>query len=199
MNFNSHYDAPVRLAAALVNTLTERELRGRPHPLPQGRQRREAATEALRSIRPDLPLVTAREADDLATLAQTLRRIFGCVADADLDTAARLVNELLDETRTQPHLALHDEQLWHLHYSGTTGGLAAEWAGTCAAALAVVLGNDSRHRLGICTAPRCDRVYVDTSHNGTRRFCSTACQNRVKTAAFRARNQAGQTGDGRDT
>ncbi|WP_456236959.1 CGNR zinc finger domain-containing protein [Actinomadura physcomitrii] len=32
-----------------------------------------------------------------------------------------------------------------------------------------------------------DRVYVDTSRNGKRRFCSTACQNRVKTAAFRAR------------
>jgi len=42
-------------------------------------------------------------------------------------------------------------------------------------------------RLGVCTAPRCDRVYVDTSRNGTRRYCSTSCQNRVKTAAFRAR------------
>ncbi|MFC6935784.1 CGNR zinc finger domain-containing protein [Actinomadura yumaensis] len=38
--------------------------------------------------------------------------------------------------------------------------------------------------------PHCDRVYVDTSRNGTRRFCSTACQNRVKTAAFRARAQS---------
>ncbi|WP_310314738.1 CGNR zinc finger domain-containing protein [Saccharothrix longispora] len=27
-------------------------------------------------------------------------------------------------------------------------------------------------------------MYVDTSHNGTRRFCSTACRNRVKTAAL---------------
>jgi predicted RNA-binding Zn ribbon-like protein len=31
-------------------------------------------------------------------------------------------------------------------------------------------------------------VYVDTSRNGTRRFCSTTCQNRVKTAAFRSRH-----------
>jgi predicted RNA-binding Zn ribbon-like protein len=28
---------------------------------------------------------------------------------------------------------------------------------------------------------------VDTSRNGTRRFCSTACQNRVKAALFRER------------
>jgi predicted RNA-binding Zn ribbon-like protein len=51
----------------------------------------------------------------------------------------------------------------------------------------VVLGSDLYGRLGVCTADRCDRVYVDTSRNGTRRFCSTACQNRIKAAAFRAR------------
>ena len=87
-------------------------------------------------------------------------------------------------------MARHDEQLWHVHYRGTAGGPAAEWAGTCAAALGIVLGTDARTRLGVCTAPRCDRVYVDTSHNGTRRFCFTPCQNRVKAAAFRARIQS---------
>ena len=61
------------------------------------------------------------------------------------------------------------------------------WAAGCATGLAVVLGGDLYDRLGVCTAPRCDRVYVDTSRNGTRRYCSTSCQNRVKTAAFRAR------------
>ena len=85
-------------------------------------------------------------------------------------------------------MARHDGQLWHVHFRGA-GGPAAEWAGACAAGLGIVLGSDARHRLGLCTAPRCDRVYVDTSHNGSRRFCSTACQNRVKAAAFRARGQ----------
>ena len=32
---------------------------------------------------------------------------------------------------------------------------------------------------------------VDVSRNGTRRFCSTACQNRVKAAAFRERQKTG--------
>jgi predicted RNA-binding Zn ribbon-like protein len=67
--------------------------------------------------------------------------------------------------------------------------LSAQWAAPCATGLAVVLGGELHDRLGVCTAPNCDRVYVDTSRNGTRRFCSTACQNRVKTAAFRARAQ----------
>jgi predicted RNA-binding Zn ribbon-like protein len=30
-------------------------------------------------------------------------------------------------------------------------------------------------------------VFFDNSKNGTRRFCSVTCQNRVKTAAFRLR------------
>ena len=58
-----------------------------------------------------------------------------------------------------------------------------------ATGLAVVLGTQMKRRLGVCTAPHCDRVYVDTSRNGTRRYCSAACQNRVKTASFRSRHR----------
>ena len=46
-------------------------------------------------------------------------------------------------------------------------------------------------RLGVCAAERCDRVYVDLSRNGAKRFCSTACQNRAKAAAFRVRSRGG--------
>jgi predicted RNA-binding Zn ribbon-like protein len=76
-------------------------------------------------------------------------------------------------------LGRHDGEPWRLHFHGAEDSLAT--------GLAVVLGSDLRGRIGVCTAPRCDRVYVDASRNGTRRFCSTTCQNRVKTAAFRAR------------
>lgn len=193
MNFNSHYDAPVRLAALLVNALTAGGSRGRPYRLPQGDERREAATKALRSVSPDLATLRGDEADALADFAGALRVVFASVAAGDLDAAAGHVDHLLRRTRTQPTMARHDEQLWHVHYRGTAGGPAAAWAGTCAAALGIVLGSDARHRLGLCTAPHCDRVHVDTSHNGTRRFCSTACQNRVKTAAFRARAESSRS------
>jgi predicted RNA-binding Zn ribbon-like protein len=51
----------------------------------------------------------------------------------------------------------------------------------------MVIGGDLAGRLGVCQAAQCDRVYVDTSRNAARQFCSTACQNRAKAAAFRAR------------
>ena len=69
---------------------------------------------------------------------------------------------------------------------------APSWAAPMATGLAIVLGNPAVDRLGLCNAPVCDRVYIDVSRNGTRRFCSTACQNRVKAAAFRARKASAE-------
>ena len=99
---------------------------------------------------------------------------------------------MLARTGARPQLDQHDGEPWHLHFHGPTDSLVTGWAAGCATGLAVVLGSDLHGRLGVCTAPRCDRVYVDTSRNATRRFCSTSCQNRVKTAAFR-RKQARPT------
>jgi hypothetical protein len=45
-------------------------------------------------------------------------------------------------------------------------------------------------RPDICEGTDCDRVFVDVSKNGTRRFCPASCQNRVKAAASRLRRAA---------
>jgi predicted RNA-binding Zn ribbon-like protein len=84
-----------------------------------------------------------------------------------------------------------DGKPWHLHFHGAEESLVTGWAAGCATGLAVVIGTESSGRLGVCTAPRCDRVFVDNSRNATPRFCSTACQNRFKTAAFREAHRAG--------
>ncbi|WP_113705396.1 CGNR zinc finger domain-containing protein [Nonomuraea lactucae] len=187
MNFNSHADSVVRVAVALVNALTPGERRGRPAPPPDDLAAEAAA--ALRSAYPNHRDVTEAEGTELAEVAARLRAVFGAVARQDIDAAARQVNALLEETRARPMLERHDGEPWHLHFHGPGGTMAGDWAASCATALAIVLGSEFGDRLGVCTAPHCDRVYVDVSRNGTRRFCSTACQNRVKTAAFRARGK----------
>jgi predicted RNA-binding Zn ribbon-like protein len=131
--------------------------------------------------------VSAGEAREFGAAASSLRAVFDANAAGDTDLAARRVNELLDRTGARPTLDKHDGEPWHLHFHGRDNSLVTGWAAGCATGLAVVLGSSLHGRLGVCTAPRCDRVYVDTSRNGTRRFCSAACQNRVKAAAFRAR------------
>ncbi|MEV0596832.1 CGNR zinc finger domain-containing protein [Nonomuraea cavernae] len=188
MNFNSHTDLVVRVAVELVNALTPGEGHGRAVP-PSG-ERAAVANSALRAVYPSHREVTEAEAGELAATAARLRAVFEAVARGDLDAAAQQVNDLLEETHARPMLERHDGEPWHLHFHGPGGTMAGDWAASCATGLAMVLGSEFGDRLGVCTAPHCDRVYVDVSRNGTRRFCSTTCQNRVKTAAFRARGRA---------
>ena len=187
VNFNSHMDAVVAMAVRLVNTLTAGESRGQGYAPPDGPDLARAATAVLRAVSPNTDDLSQREATQLAEFAQAFRAVFAAVASGDLDAAAHLVNRLLAVTGAHPWLDRHDGEPWHLHFQGAQDSAVTGWAAGCATGLAVVLGSDLHSRLGVCTAPHCDRVYVDTSRNGTRRFCSTSCQNRVKTAAFRAR------------
>lgn len=184
MDFNSHTDETVAIAVRVVNALTPGEARGKPYEPPRGAELR----ELLRTTMGPKADVQDRDVAELTTIAVWLRAAFHAVADGELDAAAGTVNELLVRTRARPYLDRHDGEPWHLHYHGPDDSLASSWGAAWATAIAIVLGSEFHDRLGVCTAPRCDRVYVDTSRNGTRRFCSTACQNRVKAAAFRARH-----------
>ncbi|WP_308210492.1 CGNR zinc finger domain-containing protein [Actinomadura luzonensis] len=175
------------MTVALVNALTPGEQRGRPHPSPADAGA--AATAALRSVYGSYREITAADGAELAAVAGRLREVFAAVDAGDVDSAATTVNALLEEFHARPMLERHDGEPWHLHFHGKGGTTAGEWGAGCATGLAIVLGSEFADRLGVCTAPHCDRVYVDVSRNGTRRFCSTACQNRVKTAAFRARGR----------
>jgi predicted RNA-binding Zn ribbon-like protein len=195
VNFNSHVDAIVTVAARLVNALTPGQSGGRPYQPPEGSDLRTAATAAIRAGLPGSREVTLAEATEFGGVAESLRAVFDLVAAGQMDAAAGQVNALLARTGAHPQLDRHDGEPWHLHFHGAEDSLVTGWAAGCTTGLAVVLGSDLRGRLGVCTAARCDRVYVDGSRNGTRRFCSTSCQNRVKAAAFRAR-QPGAPGPG---
>jgi len=183
VNFNSHQDAVVVRTADLVNAITPGYRRGRPYPQPLGAD----LVAAIKTVVPGADGLDGDVPDKLVAYVQRLRTVFVAVGDGDVDTATGIVNDLLDELRPTPYLNHHDGQPWHLHFHGRDDDFADGWAGPCTVALATVLGSDYTDRLGVCSAPECDRVYVDVSRNGTRRFCSTACQNRVKAAAHRAR------------
>ncbi|WP_222851368.1 CGNR zinc finger domain-containing protein [Phytoactinopolyspora mesophila] len=186
MNFDSHTSDVLAAAVKVINLLTPGYARGREyHP---------AATAD--DVRQELHWRSAREyevsdadVDTLRGYAERLRAIFEAVDCGRIDDACEQTNTLLRETQAAPVLTRHDDEPWHLHFHAADAEWARSWAAPMATGLAVVLGNPVFDRLGICTAPMCDRVFVDTSRNGARRFCSTACQNRVKAAAFRARQR----------
>jgi predicted RNA-binding Zn ribbon-like protein len=172
------------MAVALVNLLTDGEERGRAYQAPSGAERAAGITACLRQTGITTP-VSEPQGAAFATMAAGLRGVFEAVAAADVDGAAERLNDMLLATGAHPLLERHDEQRWHIHFHSAVNERVAAWAAGCATGLAVVVGGEYADRLGVCTAPHCDRVYVDVSRNGSRRYCSTACQNRVKAAAFR--------------
>jgi predicted RNA-binding Zn ribbon-like protein len=188
VNFDSHTSDVVGYTVALINDVTPGERHGRPFDGPDDLVAavRVALSPSRTSGHPD-----EADAAELAGWATRLRGVVELVAAGDVDGACLALNEIMHAAGAVPRLARHDGEPWHVHYHGVDAAWAVSWAASMATALAIVLGNAAVDRLGICTAPACDRVYVDISRNGTRRFCSTTCQNRVKAAAFRARKTAG--------
>jgi predicted RNA-binding Zn ribbon-like protein len=183
VNFDSYTDRVVGAAVTLVNGLTPGQDGGRPVDLAGDR----VAERCLGIVgRP----VTAAETAELVTLAGRLRLVFTAAEGGQADQVAALVNALLRDYRAAPELSRHDGEPWHLHYRSTVAGLATEWGAGCATGLAVVVDGQAIGRLGVCRAGCCDRVFVDVSRNASRRFCSEACLNRTKVAAFRARSRA---------
>ncbi len=191
VEFDSDVSSVVQAAVSLVNATTPGEHGGRPVEAPTGPALTAAvATAVAPASRPSDGPMTDAVAGELAGWAARLRAVVEPVDAGDLDTACARLNEVLRDAAAVPTLTRHDGEGWHLHFHRPDADLATGWAAGMATGLAIVLGGPAVERLGLCRAPRCDRAYLDTSRNGTRRFCSTACQNRVKAAAFRARRDA---------
>ena len=85
--------------------------------------------------------------------------------------------------------------MWRLHHHPADADLVPMATAICAEAVARVIGAGAADRLGTCGADECERVFLDGSKNGSRRFCSTTCQNRVKALA-RRRHGADRPCDG---
>jgi predicted RNA-binding Zn ribbon-like protein len=187
MDFGSYRDDVVLVASAIVNQLTPGIDGTRAHAVPtdaRGRRTRARQVSALAGER-----LSTTEVDAFVVLAHALRAVFERCGNGDVDGAAAAVNALLAEYRSAPTLIQHDGEPWHVHFHSRDAGLAESWGAGCATGLALVIGAGEASRLGVCTAAPCDRVFVDTSRNGTRRCCSSRCTNRAGVAAHRARHR----------
>lgn len=101
------------------------------------------------------------------------------------------VNQLLVDCDALPQLVRHDQWDWHLHATRPEQPLADRMAAEAAMALVDVIRSDETERLARCEANDCNNVLIDLSRNRSRRYCDTACTNRMAAQAYRARQQAG--------
>jgi len=103
------------------------------------------------------------------------------------DHAVGEINAMLRESAALPQLRRHDGFDWHLHATEFDAPLVDRIQTEIAMALVDVVRSDAWDRLRLCEADDCDGLLVDLSRNGSKRYCSVRCSNRVNTIAFRAR------------
>jgi len=110
------------------------------------------------------------------------------LAGSDPEVMQRL-NALLALASPKPYATDHDGEL-HLHYARPDADAVEQLTTTVAMGLSQVVVQHGWQRLGVCSADGCGNVYVDTSRNASRRYCSNTCASRSTVAAYRARQRA---------
>ena len=125
------------------------------------------------------------ELSELRAIRPVLRELL----TADRDTAAEMVNRMLADARAMPRLVRHDDIDWHIHAVSPDEPLVRRVLVETAMAMADVVRGDEMSRLAVCADDTCAGVVLDLTRNRSRRFCSTACANRVAVAAYRARRK----------
>ena len=124
----------------------------------------------------------------LLMLREEFRGFFVSCSQGNGTEAAARLNELLIQYPVHPQLSGHDGQSWHVHYT-ESGSMSDKYAAGAAMGLAVRLADLGLDRFGVCQAAPCQGVFIDTSVNRTRRYCSDRCASRANVTAYRARKR----------
>lgn len=152
-----------------------------------------STVEQLAALLAQAPFTGRIDHDDaeLADVQQT-RALLRRVWTLDRDAAVIEVNRVLREAKALPQIARHDGSDWHLHATIPEAPLGERMRVEAALALTDVIRTNEMGRLRLCEADDCTGLVLDLSRNGSKRFCSVRCGNRMNMIAFRER----QAGDG---
>ena len=174
MNLTSYADLAVRL----VNT--EGDDRNRHGGL--------ASAESYRALMADRPHlsgpVTHADLESLRLLRDELRKVFTSAAGGAEGEAVRSLNALLIQHPIQPQISGHDGQDWHLHLTDS-GTVSDRYAAGAVFGLTATINEMGLGRLRVCAADSCRDVFIDTSADRSRRYCSGACTGRGSVTSLR--------------
>jgi predicted RNA-binding Zn ribbon-like protein len=137
-----------------------------------------------------LPGVADRDLSTLRRLQRELRPVFEASARGDEQEVVARLNALFARHPVTPYIAGHDAQSWHLHVADRASSVAQLLTAEALVGLAAVVCELGAARFGTCQASSCSDVFVDTSPNASRRYCSERCASRANVAAYRARQKA---------
>jgi predicted RNA-binding Zn ribbon-like protein len=140
------------------------------------------------------PQVTERDVLALRRFQKDLRPAFEASSRHDAQGVVDVLNALLEHHPITPRIADHNPARLHIHVANKAASVAELLIAESLLGLANLVCDLDPTRLGVCAATPCTNVYVDTSPNQSRRYCSERCSSRANVAAYRARQKAAATG-----
>ena len=136
------------------------------------------------------PSVTQQDLLSLQTFQAQLRPVFEASDRGDVRVVVTTLNELLIQHPVTPMISDHDPDDLHMHVANRAASVSELLISESLMGLANLVCDLGATRLGLCQAARCEHVFVDTSPNQSRRYCSDRCSSRANVAAYRARQKA---------
>ncbi len=134
--------------------------------------------------------ITDVDVPTLQSFQRELRPVFEASDADDVRRVVSALNDLLATHPVTPMISDHDPAHLHMHVANRAASVAELLIGESLMGLANLVCDLGATRLGICSEPRCANVFVDTSPNQSRRYCSDRCSSRANVAAYRARQRA---------
>jgi predicted RNA-binding Zn ribbon-like protein len=134
---------------------------------------------------------TEKDCVALRRFSTDLRPVFEASGDGNTQAVIDGLNDLLSRHPITPMISDHDPANLHLHVANRAASVAELLISEALLGLATLVCDLDPTRLGVCSAAPCTNVYVDTSPNQSRRYCSERCSSRANVAAYRARQRAG--------
>ena len=142
--------------------------------------------------------VSERDATALRRFCKELRSVFEASDAGDEGAVVEQLNALLAKHPVTPYIAGHDSTgpvgtRWHMHVADQQSSVSELLIAESLMGLSTLVCDLGATRLGVCHASSCANVFVDTSPNQSRRYCSDRCSSRENVAAYRARQKAAAT------
>jgi len=134
--------------------------------------------------------ITDADVPTLQLFQTELRPVFEASDVNDVRLVVSALNDLLATHPVTPMISDHDPEHLHMHVANRAASVAELLIGESLMGLANLVCDLGATRLGICSESRCESVFVDTSPNQSRRYCSDLCSSRANVAAYRARQKA---------
>lgn len=130
---------------------------------------------------------TVNHLPDSMRLRRLRREVRSALAADTVSEACEILNGMLAVTGASPILITGHDGRWRIRLRSVRNDQMSRIAVHATTGMAALVHEGSWDGVRRCAADRCDDYFIDRSRNGSRRYCSRTCANRMNARTFRRR------------